>query len=314
MINISNIKDSYLSCFEHPLALCLRTLGLDYRIFFMTSWNFSDHFLVDFTDTKSNIEMSLKLDSIQHFLGIEFEYYQNKSLMLESVKKQIDNKKTVIAHMNSVYCSWLTSYHSDMPTHHYVLIIGYTEHSLLCMDMNSINPETMFYDDFVKGCEECMFYSENRHTPEAISAQSIHNYLSKFSSNDYSMYSNIKQFSYYIEKEFDIRTAIKGYEPFKYAPFFTWIKGISTSRMNYKRFLELMIQKHILMDEYTLVLEGLNNIYKKWYHIIMCLIRCVYCNDTKDKMAVISKDISAVADLENEVLFQLKNRLTKEYY
>lgn len=312
LIHVSNINDRYLSCFEHPLALCLSILGKDYRLFFVTSWNFSNRFLIDFTNTKSNMEMQMKIDAIQSYLGIKFKYNQNQSMMLDQIKKELDNQKTVIIHMNSVYCSWLTSYQTDIPTHHYILIIGYTDNSFLCLDMNSTSPEVLSYDDLMDGCIEYMFYSENEYTPKTLSAKDILDTLNRFSSNEYQMCNNIKQFSYYIGAEFDIQKEIKGYEPFKYAPFFTWIKGICASRMNYKRFLEWMIQACILRGEYIAVLEGLNNIYKRWYHIIMCLIRCVYYQDAKNKFAAISRDIAEVAELENEVLCQLKCCLTKE--
>lgn len=313
MVDITNIKDVYLSCFEHPLALCLKALGKDYCMFFITSWNFSENFLINFTDTKSNIEMQLKLDAIERFLGIHFEFHKDKSNLIDRVKKEIDAKKTVIVHMDSAYCNWLTSYQSKMSTHHYFLIIGYVDNYFLCFDMKNDAPEKIAYDDFLKGCIECMFYNETNIKKEQISARNIYEYLSTFSSNEYQIYDNIKYFANYVKNQFTIDSVINGYEPFKYAPFFTWLKGICTSRMNYKRFLEIMIQKNIIKAECELVIEGLTEIYNKWYHVIMCFVRCVYCDDVEDKIYEIGNDIEEIAELEKIFLNILKDNLRKEY-
>ncbi|MBS5825389.1 MAG: C39 family peptidase [Clostridium argentinense] len=278
LLEVSNVTDFYLSCFQQPLATTISYFNRDYLLMYTTAWNFSETFLHAFNGIESNVEMYSTLGAIEKYIGIKsyINIITDYELVIEGIKKELENGNPVVAYMNPYWCTWSSSYQLGRATHHYVLIIGYEETHFWCYDMRSTGPEKLTYEAFKMGSKEYITFRLEKQPTFDINQLKINicHEMNLFNNDNYNMFKNMISFAERMKNKFNITEEIDGYIPYKFAPIFTWIKEICVSRRKMVFLYEYISNFEKNLDN-KLWCEQFEDLYKEWYSIRLALFKSI---------------------------------------
>lgn len=202
------------------------------------------------------------------------------------------------------------AYKKGKLTPHYILIVGVNKNGFICQDMMLEGKEILPFDDFRKGIKELLLFDvlEEGNTSIHNKIDFMKKGLYRISNEKYDIYDNMRGFADKINNYFDINLEIEGYEPYKYAPIFTWLKGVAVAREKYACVLSKLQSemKNSEIDSYRKTFMGLS---KEWRHIIIFLFKAVYSNNTELIYRNIAKKIYELSDIEKNIVNELYKNL-----
>lgn len=312
ILKIDNNDNKYLTCYEKPLVTALCYLKKDYIMMFSSSWNFS--YTSQNKEIKQNYEMWNLLKSLEKNLNVSVKICDH--LEPASIVKHINELTPVISYVDTYYCQWLPTYQKQH-SHHYVLIVGYSKDSFLCFDKYSKEMLEISFTEYEKACGECVLI-ENKNNYDFFKEKEIFKTfisdLLLYNNEEYNMFKNMHNFSSYILNDFNLYEAVKDYKDVRSATIFIWLNSICTGRKKYSLFLK-NIKEKIKEIEIDKCISGLDDIYNRWYEIIITMLTASYRNKNLDdkRKENIARKIEDIAKIEFEIYSELINRFN-EYW
>ncbi|HDR3523482.1 BtrH N-terminal domain-containing protein (plasmid) [Bacillus cereus] len=314
-LNIINTTDRLLTCFEHPIANIINYYNRDYTMMFETCWNFSENILLNYEGVHSSCELGWLIENVELNTGISFKVKEalDFNLICKEIVFELEQGRPVIAYVNTYWCPWLLAYQKNH-TPHYILIVGIDidRQEFYCIDMMSTSMEVLPFINFNKGMKE--YFTFDILDKPRISKQEIYNNLMKAidridGTYQYNMFANMAIFTDKIRRGFDIKSEIKGYDPYKFAPIFTWLKGIGTARKKFTYVLNFIDKNNEikLFSEFT---ESFHLVYNKWTHIILMLFKAVYSSNPQKLYGTLANKLDDIRIQEEKISYKLKEKIS----
>ena len=308
ILNIINHRNQLLTCSEHPVVSLLKYINRYDNICLCNSLNFQRVNFTEYKGSECDKELNWLFDCIYSLYGVKV--ITNKIPDIQNTKELIVDQllqgMPVLIFINAYWCPWVMAYKKGKLTPHYVLIVGYNSEGYLCLDMMIDSCECLPYYDFDAGAKE-IFIFEVLEKPTVLlqdKVKFLSQSLYRVSVKSNNMFNNILRFSEEIASTFDINNEIHGYEPYKYAPIFTWLKAVCTARLKYGIVLK-DIGEAYYTDVFQTQINQLNRLSNEWKHIIIMLFKAVYSNNKKRIYNNIAERLKDLSDIEKKTFYEI---------
>lgn len=319
-MNINIPKNNLYTCSEYPIVLFLKYINRYSDLLWCSSLNFSLNDFSDYIGIDSDQDVQWLLESLYNIYNIKINHtsIQDFSSIQREICNQLNKGTPVIVFINAYWCPWLMAYKKGKKTPHYIMISGMTEQAFVCNDMMIDTSEYLPFQDFREGAQELITFEVLPYKQQECIDIMKHvlNALLRIRNEKNDIYTNMNIFANSMHESFDIHNSIQGYEPYKYAPLFTWLKGISTAREKYSLLLDELVTVYSI-EELKRYVPCFMNISKEWRHISIMLFKSVYSNNAQRIYNNIEKIIKGLSDTEkkavDEIIDILKKRVESVY-
>ena len=308
--NIYPYIDEKLNCFERPIYTYINWREQDPSYLGLAAWSFTHNYVKNFEGIQKNIPMLWILNAVKYIYNIELliTYIVDINEAIRVVTRELEMKKPVMIYVDSYYCPWYPSYYKSH-INHYVLVVGVTmDNNFIYLDKASEKSEYKILPivDYLSGRKngEIVLFRESY---KKIDVQYKANLFLEKQLNimkKSNLFENIRKYSLVIKEDFNIEEELLGVHDYRVASVYTWLKGISTSRVKFAHALGKCI-----IDLQNNCVSELEDVSDQWKNI---LIQLMLAKDRNVDVDYIAESIMELANREencfNMVLQYVKER------
>ncbi|WP_051569069.1 non-ribosomal peptide synthase/polyketide synthase [Alkaliphilus transvaalensis] len=311
------------TCIEQVIRGLGKWKCVDFQLMFLDDWEFDYSKSWEMLSEKLQYTQEKKYSLLEKYHNIKFNVKvledADKDEAFDYIKESVLQNRPVGIIMDYFWTPWHPSYYKKQSTLHYLLVIGVDEATdeIICIDPQlAINGERLDRSHFSKGAIESNdFYlvDENNqiHLKDILDEIYTNLFENKEKGN---MFQEIRRFADSFLNDFDYEGQLELYrdDP-SISPCLKEVFQIGNSRANYGMALKYISEKYNY-NKFNSTIEGLNLSYTKWRAIFGILMKAFYTGKVKESKNKVFNRLLEIANLEEELYFQLKRILEDDQY
>lgn len=296
---------SHMDCFLMTMELVYTSMDLYFPTMFVNAWRFDYNPINKDLAVYSFEEYMKKIHS--EYLEVNRKKIAKEDVNLQTLKKCIDQYKTVVMTIDCIDCPWHRGY-LNASIWHACALTGYSDEGIWCTDPFIKGYEPFLIPESVFEYGEFYYYTEAKN----VNTIDIYNLLRNIASNEDVTHEGIKMIEVFKNDICNTKTAMELFDvpqDIYLCTITNGLKAVSDYRFQLAYLLECLYKKQACEDERIhqiyMMLYSVSDVWLKVQHMV---VRLFYEQKRLEKAKVkIESHISGIIEAEKKILSEIKD-------